>query len=102
MIPKSVQPFSEKIMLKQEAEAGWRFEEKSSRFRAEQLLKIYCKILRFRVKNPTPRPRPCAWLDQYPLDQVRAYSRRMCSPLSRGLIGSSNQRSSNSFTCPCH
>src|SRR3954454_534125 len=32
MIPKSVQRFSEKIMLKQGAKAGWRFEEKSSRF----------------------------------------------------------------------
>ncbi|KAB2874518.1 MAG: hypothetical protein F9K38_15610, partial [Pseudorhodoplanes sp.] len=32
MIPKSVQRFSEKIMLKQRAEAECRFEEKSSRF----------------------------------------------------------------------
>jgi hypothetical protein len=40
MIPQSlpadlirgVQRFSEKIMLKQEAEAGWRFDEKSSGF----------------------------------------------------------------------
>ena len=31
MIPKSVQRFSEKIMLKQEANVGWRFKEKSSR-----------------------------------------------------------------------
>src|SRR4029450_1194407 len=31
MIPKSVQRFSEKIMLKQEARAGSRFKEKSSR-----------------------------------------------------------------------
>jgi hypothetical protein len=31
MIPKSVQRFSEKIMLKQEARVGWRFKEKSSR-----------------------------------------------------------------------
>jgi len=31
MIPmKSVERFSEKIMLKEEAKAGWRFEEKSS------------------------------------------------------------------------
>jgi hypothetical protein len=28
MIPKSVQRFSEKIMLKQEAKLGWRFEDK--------------------------------------------------------------------------
>jgi hypothetical protein len=33
MIPKSVQRFSEKIMLKQEARVGGRFEEKSSRSR---------------------------------------------------------------------
>jgi hypothetical protein len=40
MIPKKpapdlirgVQRFSEEIMLKQEAKAGWRFKEKSSRF----------------------------------------------------------------------
>jgi hypothetical protein len=31
MIPKSVQRFSEKIMLKQEARVGRRFKEKSSR-----------------------------------------------------------------------
>jgi hypothetical protein len=31
MIPKSGHRFSEKIMLKQKARAGWRFEEKSSR-----------------------------------------------------------------------
>jgi hypothetical protein len=43
MIPKKPAPdpirggnrFSEKIMLKQQAGAGWRFEEKSSRYRAE-------------------------------------------------------------------
>jgi hypothetical protein len=28
MIPKSVQRFSEEIMLKQEAKAGWRFQDK--------------------------------------------------------------------------
>jgi hypothetical protein len=33
MIRKSVQRFSEKIMLKQNDKAGWLFEEKSSRFR---------------------------------------------------------------------
>jgi hypothetical protein len=37
MIPKSVQRFSEKIMLKQEARVGGRFEEKSSR--SSRLLK---------------------------------------------------------------
>src|SRR5437763_16932483 len=35
MIPKSGNRFSEKIMLDQIAKAGWRFEEKSSRFRSE-------------------------------------------------------------------
>jgi hypothetical protein len=33
MIPKSGYRFSEKIMLQQQAKAGWRIEEKSSRFR---------------------------------------------------------------------
>jgi hypothetical protein len=40
MIPKSVQRFSEKIMLKQEAKAGWRFKEKSSRFSVHAALEI--------------------------------------------------------------
>jgi hypothetical protein len=32
MTPKSVQRFSEKVMLKQEAKAKWRFNSKSFRF----------------------------------------------------------------------
>jgi hypothetical protein len=35
MIPKSGSRFSEKIMLKQKAGAGWRFEEKPSRSGAD-------------------------------------------------------------------
>src|SRR5215813_2434232 len=39
MIPKSVQGFSEKIMLKQEAKAGRRFEEKASRLSGSSLVR---------------------------------------------------------------